>query len=78
MCNYTTFLISGDPDQIIESTRDTFKPSCLTEWKNRKTLNLLNITYDVTPADLITAIITEIEPVLPSTCVPVILRIKPS
>lgn len=72
------FGILGDPDEIIESTKNTFKPSCLSDWKNRKTLNLLNIIYDVTPADLITAIITELEPVLPSTCVPVILRIKPS
>lgn len=33
--------------------------------------------YDVTPADLVTAVVTELA-ILPCTSVPVILRIKPS
>ncbi|XP_078033187.1 eukaryotic translation initiation factor 2B subunit delta isoform X2 [Augochlora pura] len=49
----------------------------LTNWKTKKSLNLLNITYDVTPADLVTAVVTELA-ILPCTSVPVILRIKPS
>lgn len=51
--------------------------SLLTNWKTKKLLNLLNIMYDVTPADLVTAVVTELA-ILPCTSVPVILRIKPS
>lgn len=53
------------------------KKSLLTKWRAKKTLNLLNITYDVTPADFVTAVVTELA-ILPCTSVPVILRIKPS
>ncbi|XP_032685906.1 translation initiation factor eIF-2B subunit delta isoform X2 [Odontomachus brunneus] len=66
----------GNADDLVNSHRSS-KKSLLTNWRARKSLNLLNITYDVTPADLITAVVTELA-ILPCTSVPVILRIKPS
>ncbi|XP_045480043.1 translation initiation factor eIF-2B subunit delta [Harmonia axyridis] len=55
--------------------------------ENRKHLNpvpkeekskptLFNLLYDVTPSDLVTAVLTELA-ILPSSSVPVVLRIKP-
>jgi translation initiation factor eIF-2B subunit delta len=46
----------------------------LTEWRDIKPLKLLNINYDVTPADLITAVITESRIPVPTTSAPAILR----
>ena len=45
------------------------------DWRDMKELCLLNLTYDVTPANLIEAIISEIS-VIPTTSVPVVLRLK--
>ena len=42
-----------------------------------KELCLLNLVYDVTPACLVTALITELS-IIPTTSVPVILRYLPS
>jgi len=42
-------------------------------WKDNPNLSLLNVTYDVTPADLVTAVITE-RGMIPCTAVPVVLR----
>lgn len=68
----------GNADELVnhQSNVET-KKSLLTNWRAKKSLNLLNITYDVTPADLVTAVVTELA-ILPCTSVPVILRIKPS
>ncbi|KAL2714605.1 translation initiation factor eIF-2B subunit delta isoform X1 [Vespula squamosa] len=67
----------GNADELIRHTcRNTKKP-LLQNWRTKKYLNLLNITYDVTPADLVSAVVTELA-ILPCTSVPVILRIKPS
>jgi len=70
--------ILGVADELVkcQSSGDS-KKSVLSNWRTRKSLNLLNITYDVTPADLVTAIVTELA-IVPCTSVPVILRIKPS
>ena len=38
-------------------------------------VNLLNLTYDVTPPDLITCVVTDMG-MLPCTSVPVVLRLK--
>ncbi|XP_031842863.1 eukaryotic translation initiation factor 2B subunit delta [Nomia melanderi] len=65
----------GDADELAQGYGT--KKSQLANWKTKKSLNLLNITYDVTPADLVTAVVTELA-ILPCTSVPVILRIKPS
>lgn len=67
----------GDADELIENNLGSSKKAFLANWKAKKSLNLLNITYDVTPADLVTAVVTELA-ILPCTSVPVILRIKPS
>ncbi|CAK9824364.1 Translation initiation factor eIF-2B subunit delta [Anthophora retusa] len=67
----------GNADELVQDSRNGLKKSLLTNWRTRKSLNLLNITYDVTPADLVTAVVTELA-ILPCTSVPVILRIKPS
>ncbi|XP_035728070.1 translation initiation factor eIF-2B subunit delta-like isoform X2 [Vespa mandarinia] len=67
----------GNADELIRSTYRNTKKSLLQNWRTKKYLNLLNITYDVTPADLVTAVVTELA-ILPCTSVPVILRIKPS
>ncbi|XP_063979016.1 translation initiation factor eIF2B subunit delta [Diachasmimorpha longicaudata] len=61
----------GDPNELaIGST-------ALANWKAQPNLNLLNLTYDVTPPELITAVVTELG-ILPCTSVPVILRMKAS
>ncbi|XP_076651691.1 eukaryotic translation initiation factor 2B subunit delta isoform X2 [Halictus rubicundus] len=65
----------GNADELAQGCGS--KKCQLTNWKTKKFLNLLNITYDVTPADLVTAVVTELA-ILPCTSVPVILRIKPS
>ncbi|KOC62128.1 Translation initiation factor eIF-2B subunit delta [Habropoda laboriosa] len=67
----------GNADKLAQDYRNGSKKSLLANWRTRKSLNLLNITYDVTPADLVTAVVTELA-ILPCTSVPVILRIKPS
>ncbi|XP_043466791.1 translation initiation factor eIF-2B subunit delta isoform X2 [Leptopilina heterotoma] len=67
----------GDSEALTETFLYDSKKSCLANWKTKKSLNLLNITYDVTPADLVTAVVTELA-ILPPSSVPVILRIKPS
>ncbi|XP_076174581.1 eukaryotic translation initiation factor 2B subunit delta [Ptiloglossa arizonensis] len=67
----------GNADELIQDYGLDVKKSLLANWKTKKSLNLLNITYDVTPADLVTAVVTELA-ILPCTSVPVILRIKPS
>ncbi|XP_051156271.1 translation initiation factor eIF-2B subunit delta [Leptopilina boulardi] len=67
----------GDSEALTETFLCDSRKSCLANWKTKKSLNLLNITYDVTPADLVTAVVTELA-ILPPSSVPVILRIKPS
>ncbi|KYN41806.1 Translation initiation factor eIF-2B subunit delta [Trachymyrmex septentrionalis] len=68
----------GNADDLVNHQfNGNSKKSLLLNWRTRKSLNLLNITYDVTPADLVTAVVTELA-ILPCTSVPVILRIKPS
>ncbi|CAL7937761.1 unnamed protein product [Xylocopa violacea] len=67
----------GNADELAQDYGNGARKSLLANWKTRKSLNLLNITYDVTPADLVTAVVTELA-ILPCTSVPVILRIKPS
>lgn len=47
----------------------------LEDWRDLNSLTLLNLTYDVTPANLVDAIISEIS-VIPGTSVPVVLRLK--
>ncbi|KOX73121.1 Translation initiation factor eIF-2B subunit delta [Melipona quadrifasciata] len=68
----------GNADELAQDYGNGAQKSLLTNWrKTKKLLNLLNIVYDVTPANLVTAVVTELA-ILPCTSVPVILRIKPS
>lgn len=53
----------------------TGKSSPVANWRDIPKLTLLNLTYDVTPANLVTAVITELA-VLPCSSVPVVVRIK--
>ncbi|KAL0269214.1 UNVERIFIED_CONTAM: hypothetical protein PYX00_007021 [Menopon gallinae] len=62
----------GDPDQLISNKG----AKELSKWRTIQYLTPLNLTYDVTPPDLVSAVVTEIA-VLPCTSVPVILRVKP-
>lgn len=56
----------GNPDKLMKTD----------EWKSNIFLTPLTLMYDVTPSDLVTAVVTELA-ILPCTSVPVILRVKP-
>jgi translation initiation factor eIF-2B subunit delta len=67
---------AGNPDDLIPT--DSYSKECpLSQWRSVGSLTPLNLTYDVTPPDLVTAVVTELA-ILPCTSVPVILRIKPT
>lgn len=66
---------TGNPDDLIIKSNSTSDP--LANWASIPNLIPLNLYYDVTPPELVTAVVTEIA-ILPCTSVPVILRIKPS
>lgn len=51
--------------------------SALANWEQVPQLTPLNLCYDITPPELVTAVVTELA-ILPCTSVPVILRIQPS
>lgn len=59
----------ADPDKLlINGTSDP-----LAKWRETPNLKLLNLVYDMTPADLIRCIVTEVG-IIPPTSVPVIVR----
>ena len=55
----------GDPDELIMTE--------ISSWRDIPSLKLLNLMYDVTPAEYISMVITEIG-MIPCTSVPVVLR----
>lgn len=55
----------------------TNKTDALANWLTIPNLTPLHLCYDITPPELVTAVVTEIA-ILPCTSAPVILRIKPS
>ncbi|KAM7344239.1 eukaryotic translation initiation factor 2B subunit delta isoform 2-T2 [Cochliomyia hominivorax] len=61
----------GNPDDIVVDDK-----CCLSNWQAKHKMSPLNLNYDITPPELVTAVVTEVS-VLPCTSVPVILRIKP-
>ena len=67
------FIILGDPNDLVSINRR--QGNLLSNWKDLPSLNLLNLTYDVTSPDLVAMVITE-EGNLPCTSVPVILRLS--
>ena len=66
------FQLTGDPDDLVATGSKT---NVLEEWRDLSKLSVLNLSYDVTPASLVDAIISEIS-VIPTTSVPVVLRLK--
>ncbi|KAI3686605.1 hypothetical protein L1987_80285 [Smallanthus sonchifolius] len=61
----------GDPDVIAKVPGRT--NNCLDDWASKENLQLLNLAYDVTPADYVSTIVTEYG-MIPPTSVPVIVR----
>ncbi|GJQ65121.1 hypothetical protein Trydic_g7266 [Trypoxylus dichotomus] len=66
----------GDSDKLV-NIDTTEKDSPLANWRQSKYLQPLNLLYDVTPPDFVTAVVTELG-FIPCTSVPVVLRIKPT
>ena len=68
-----------DPDTVARIPRDSWtkQVGSLDSWRDLSSLHLLNLVYDVTPASMVSAVITELS-VIPTTSVPVILRLKNS
>ncbi|EFA02518.1 translation initiation factor eIF2B subunit delta [Tribolium castaneum] len=64
----------GDPEMLF--TANTLDESSPLVTSKNDNLQILNLLYDVTPPDLITAVVTELA-ILPCTSAPVVLRIKP-
>ncbi|XP_026731902.1 translation initiation factor eIF-2B subunit delta isoform X1 [Trichoplusia ni] len=62
----------GDPDDLIDKSDEN---SPLKDWRSNPNLTPLNLTYDVTPPSLVTAVVTELA-ILPCTSAPVVLRFK--
>ncbi|XP_032292027.1 translation initiation factor eIF2B subunit delta [Drosophila virilis] len=60
-----------DPNQLVKDGK-----CCLHNWQTKSRLTPLNLSYDITPPELVSAVVTEVA-ILPCTSVPVILRIKP-
>lgn len=67
----------GDPNALIFNKNTGKSSEHLKDWELNNHLTPLNLKYDVTPPELITAVVTEVA-ILPSTSVQVILRVKPS
>lgn len=65
----------GNPGDLV--SRRNGKDNPLENWQNFQKLYPLNLIYDITPPELVTAVVTEVA-ILPCTSVPVILRIKPT
>ncbi|XP_062136875.1 translation initiation factor eIF-2B subunit delta-like [Drosophila sulfurigaster albostrigata] len=59
-----------DPNQLVMNAK-----CCLNNW-HKSRMTPLNLSYDITPPELVSAVVTEVA-ILPCTSVPVILRIKP-
>ncbi|KAH8402166.1 hypothetical protein KR009_010356, partial [Drosophila setifemur] len=61
----------SDPNQLVRGDKCQ-----LNNWAAKGKLMPLNLNYDITPPELVSAVVTEVA-ILPCTSVPVILRIKP-
>lgn len=75
---FIDFIFAGDPDHLVLKTTSPSKRSkSLANWEAIPHLTPLILCYDITPPELVTAVVTELA-ILPCTSVPVILRIQPS
>lgn len=64
----------GDPDDLIHTDRDdTRYGDVLMDWRDNKNIMLLNLNYDLTPAEFVSVLVTEVG-MIPPTSVPAILR----
>ncbi len=66
----------GDPDDLIQSSMQDggeIKRSPLYDWRDLPSMKLLNLRHDVTAMDHISAIVTELG-LIPPTSVPVVVR----
>lgn len=68
---------AGNPNDLVLKSQTTRDISALANWESVPKLTPLNLRYDITPPELVTAVVTELA-ILPCTSVPVILRIQPS
>ncbi|XKL61242.1 hypothetical protein PGB90_008299 [Kerria lacca] len=57
----------GNPEELMKADL----------WKSNNNLTPLTLMYEVTPSNLVTAVVTELA-ILPCTSVPVVLRVKPT
>ncbi|XP_045596084.1 translation initiation factor eIF2B subunit delta isoform X2 [Procambarus clarkii] len=62
----------GDADTVVSCPSKEYR-DLLANWRETQNLNVVNLVYDVTPACLVTALVTE-QSVLPTSAVPVIIR----
>lgn len=63
----------GDPNALVKNKNTQERFEHLKDWESIPHLTPLNIRYDITPPELVTAVITEVA-ILPCTSVQVILR----
>lgn len=66
----------GDPNALVKNKNSRETSDHLKDWESIPHLTPLNLRYDITPPELITAVVTEVA-ILPCTSVQVILRVKP-
>ena len=60
-------------DQSVSDRSKEGEDTPLADWRDIRNLKLLNLVYDLTPTEYISAIITEVG-MIPPTSVPVIIR----
>ena len=60
----------GNPDALVPGGAD---PNLLQDWRSMDHLKLLNLQYDLTPAEFLSVIITEFG-LIPPTSIPLVLR----
>lgn len=63
---------TGDVDQVVWGPTGS-NAGLLAGWHDTRNLNVVSLVYDVTPASLVTVLVTE-QSVLPTSAVPVIIR----
>ncbi|KAK4299965.1 hypothetical protein Pmani_027799 [Petrolisthes manimaculis] len=62
----------GDADKVVWGPKGS-NAGLLAGWQETRNLNVVSLVYDVTPASLVTVLVTE-QSVLPTSAVPVIIR----
>lgn len=74
ICSLSSAKSRGKNLTLADYCRKSKKVDCeLADWKTIPSLKLLNIVYDITPASMVTVVVTEIG-LIPPTSIPVVLR----